>query len=138
MDRVRAALLFLTEVLTIFLAMEVATLPLRPLIQSAMQNALYAVLPHNFRIDWACTGVDEVLLLSAAIIAATDGWRKRAKRIIVGALLVELYNIIRIAVLSLYPSEVLHEILFRWGGLIVILAVFYLLTCKEYKQLSDN
>ncbi len=137
-EGLRRGVEFLAKTVASFVALELLLLPFREGITAALQNLLYSFLPHSFQISWECTALDEVLLLSSAIWWAGGEREERIRRIGIGAAAVEAYNLMRIAVLAYYPSETLHTILFRWGGFLLIVALFYLFENKEYKQGRDN
>ena len=127
------ALEFLFKTLGLFLLLELLTLPFRQNIVAALETTLYSFLPKTFVVEWACTGLDEVFLLASALWWSVESNRERVKKVVLGALAIEAYNIIRIAVLAYVPNEVLHDILFRWGGFVAILLTYYLLLGKAYK-----
>lgn len=132
------ALDFLFRTLALFLALELIFYPLRPYIVSSVRSALYAFLPRTFEVVWECTGLDEVFLLASAIWWSVKERKRRVKKIIVGAAILEAYNLGRIVFLAYNPNPFLHEILFRWGGFLVVLAAYYFLMDKEYKQEKGN
>ena len=137
-SRAEKGLEFLFKTLLLFLALELVTLPLRPYIVAALGSFLYAFLPKTFTVEWACTGLDEVFLLASALWWSVKKKEERIKKIIAGTILLEVYNLARIVILAYVPNETLHDILFRWGGFLIILLIYYLLLDKEYKQGRDN
>ncbi len=126
---------FTARVVITLLALEIITLPLRPVVTETLQNVLYNVLPDTFHISWECTALDEVFLLASAVWWAlwprTNGrtMGDRIKGVIVpiiaGTFVVELYNIIRIAILAYHPDPTLHTVLFRAGGYLVVLITYW-------------
>lgn len=121
------ALEFLFKTVVTFLLLEILVFPLRPIITKTVQIVLYAFLPNNFEVSWECTALDEVFLLSAALWWSGGSRKIKMKRVFIGALIIEIYNLIRIAILAYYPNELLHDILFRWGGFLTILGAYYIL-----------
>lgn len=132
------ALDFLFRTLALFLALELIFYPFRQYIVGSVRSALYAFLPRTFEVVWECTGLDEVFLLASAIWWSVKERKRRVKKIIVGAAILEAYNLGRIVFLAYNPNPFLHEILFRWGGFLVVLAAYYFLMDKEYKQEKGN
>jgi len=137
-SRTEKALEFLFKTLGLFLLLELVTLPLRPYIVAALESFLYSFLPKTFTVEWACTGLDEVFLLASALWWSVKNRTERIRKILLGSAILEIYNLARIAILAYVPDEVLHDILFRWGGFLLILLIYYLLLDKEYKQGRGN
>ncbi len=87
----------------------------------------------NANISWECTAIDETLLVLIAILL----WRRCICTTVgasLSALAVQVFNVLRIVVLSAYPDPLLHELLFRIGGyFVVIVAVsITLLACEKF------
>lgn len=117
-----------------FLFLEVLLLPFRQIIVDWFRGALGGRIPPNFSIVWECTAVDEVLLLASAIWWSGGKRGERLKKILIGSAVVEVYNAFRILVLVQFPDRLLHDILFRWGGFVVIIGTYYILCRQEYKH----
>ena len=137
-SRTEIALEFLFKTLGLFLLLELVTLLLRPYVVAALESLLYSFLPKTFVVEWACTGLDEVFLLSSALWWSVKNRIERIKKILLGSAILEVYNLARIVILAYLPSPTLHDILFRWGGFLLILLVYYFLLDKEYKQGRGN
>ncbi len=128
---------FTARVVLTLLLLEIVTMPARGYITETLQALLYRVLPNNFKISWECTALDEVFLLAAAlwwtVWPETKGCPLKSRLritmgpIIVGTAMVELYNVLRIAILAYHPDPLLHTVLFRVGGYIVVLLTYWVL-----------
>lgn len=128
---------FTARVVLTMLLLEIITMPARGYITETLQALLYRALPNNFDISWECTALDEVFLLTAAlwwtVWPDTKGYtimrrlRLTLVPIIIGAALLELYNILRIAILAYHPNNLLHTVLFRVGGYIAVLLTYWIL-----------
>ena len=107
-----------------FVALSFALMPFRPAILSFYAALIAWLGAGNVAIAWECTGLDETILAVVAILA----WRRNRctyAGAALSALAIQIYNVLRITILSAYPNPLLHEILFRLGGYIVILGAVY-------------
>jgi len=111
---------FLLRGLLYFLLLELLFLPLRESITALISP----LIPEGFSVGWECTALDEVFLFVAFVLAFPSE-KNKLPVILVGVFLIELYNIIRIIVLVNRPDPFLHELLFRWGGFLLVLLLFY-------------
>lgn len=121
------ALEFLAKTLITFLLLEALLFPFRQAITGAFAAVLHGWIPESFGVSWECTALDEVLLLASALWWSGGSARERAVKIMTGTAVVEAYNVARILLLARFPHPLLHDVLFRWGGFLVITATYYLL-----------
>ncbi len=115
----------LAKILAPFLAVEAILTPFKDQIASKINDAAHSVLPGNYEIVWACTGIDEVVLLASAIAGSPGTAKQKAAGILLTAAAFEAYNALRIYITSSHPDPLLHSILFRWGGFVLVLALFW-------------
>lgn len=128
----------LSRIVLLFILAEIVLLPLRSTIVDAYAGFLAKLGITGVRISWECTAVDETLLVLIAVLL----WRITKCTVagaVLSALAVQAFNVIRIAVLSVYPDPLLHEILFRAGGYIVVVTAVAvtLLTCEKFYKAGN-
>ena len=87
---------------------------------------------------WACSGADVSFILASAILVSPGHWRARWVGALVGLLLVQAMNVLRIMslyFLNLY-SETWFEFahLYLWQGLLMLDAVVLLLLWMRWEQ----
>ncbi len=114
----------LAIIVVAFVALSFALLPFRGPILSFYAALIAWLGAKNVAVAWECTGLDETVLAVIAILA----WRRNRctyAGALLAALAIQIYNVIRILILSAYPDPLLHEILFRLGGYVVILGAVY-------------
>ncbi len=114
---------FLLRGILLFLLLELFTLPLRETLTGAFRK----LIPSPYLAVWECTGFDEVFLLVSFLLALPGDLKKKAKVSIVGTVLLEAFNLLRIYLVVLTGSKLLHDILFRIGGFLLVLLLFYFL-----------
>ncbi|HIP74119.1 MAG TPA: exosortase/archaeosortase family protein [Euryarchaeota archaeon] len=127
------ALEFLFKTVFTFLFLEALLYPYRQPITEAFSEILRGKISGNYSVVWECTAIDEVLLLASALWWSGGPIRERVVSILLGAAAVWLYNVARIVILAHYPNQTLHDVLFRWGGFVIILGVYYALTRQRIK-----
>jgi exosortase/archaeosortase family protein len=116
----RDVYLFLLEGVVIFLFLEILLLPLRSPIVSLLQS----YLPAGFTAVWPCTGLDEVLLFLSFLFPYPSR-RSKLLPALLGVLIIEAYNVLRILIVIKTSSPLLHDLLFRWGGFLLVILLFY-------------
>ncbi len=112
---------FLLRGVLLFLFLELLTLPLR----GPLTGLLGSLLPPGFGAVWECTGLDEVFLFLSFLLAYPAPLKQKKRFLLLGPLVIELYNALRIALVVYTNSPLLHDILFRWGGFLLVLFLFY-------------
>ena len=105
----------------LFLLLELLFLPLRGYFVSVLQRAL----PPGYTAVWPCTGFDE-LFLFVSFLAPIKGGRRKLAVMVGGSLLIVIFNLLRIYTVVLTGNHLVHELLFRFGGFLFILLLFYL------------
>lgn len=86
-------------------------------------------------INFECTGVYVLLILFVFLLAYPAGWRDRLLGAALGAVALQLLNVVRIAVLvriaELQPAlfDYLHE--YVWQGLFLVLTIAYAMAWVE-------
>ncbi len=104
----------------LFLGLEVLFLPFRHHLVNMLQN----ILPAGYMAVWPCTGMDELFLYVSFLAPLRDNGRK-AWVMVGGSLLIVLFNFARIFVVVHAGSPLLHEVLFRVGGFVFILVLYF-------------
>ena len=122
-------LLFTLRGVLLLIVLELIFLPFRGLIVEMIER----VLPPGYSAVWACTGLDEVFLYVSFVLAYPSG-KKKLPYLVLGTLAIELYNALRIYITLLHPDPFLHEVLFRWGGFLLVLLLFFIV----FRRLSDR
>jgi exosortase/archaeosortase family protein len=100
----------------------------------------------SIRIVWGCTGIKQTSIFCATMICYFGPWRKKLWYIPLGCLILTIYNIIRIAFITILTSghpekfESLHDGIFRY---IYYTIIFLLWLCWEeliakIHQKNDN
>gem|GEM_PF-3684616 len=130
----------LAKILAPFLALEIIISPFRQKIAEWANSMAHAIIPGNYTIVWACTGIDELLLLASAIAATPTSWRTKLAGFFVMAAVFEGYNALRIWITTAHPDPLLHDVLFRWGGFLLVLVLFwgYVKYYKIRKRLVEH
>ncbi len=110
---------YIARVVTTIVLLELLTLPFRPLVE----ELLSPYIPEGFVMAWECTGIDESIVVFSAVYHAR-GLGNALK----GVAIVELYNVLRVITIILFPSPFLHDLLFRLGGfLVIVLTILFLI-----------
>ena len=117
---------FLLRGLIIFLILELLTYPLR----EPILDLLKGILPPPYVFSWECTGLDEVFLLISFIYALPGERKKKIRAIVLSSLLFEIFNVLRIILVVQTNNMFLHDVLFRVGGFLVVVALFYVFGIK--------
>lgn len=94
------------------------------------------------RIIEGCNSVSVIILFLAFIVAFSKGWKETLVFIIIGGLLIYIFNLIRIALLTLglyfYPQygDFMHEILFPLFiyGFVFFLWIFWVRHYQKSKK----
>ncbi len=138
--RVEDFLRALAKILAPFLAVEAIITPFRQKIAEWANGIAHAIIPGKYQIVWACTGIDELILLASAIAVTPTGWKTKAAGFLATAVLFEGYNVLRIWITASHPDPFLHDVLFRWGGFILVLLLFwgYVKYYKILKRLVEH
>ncbi len=97
------------------------------------QNPVIAVSGVNAEINSLCSGVFEIALIMAIVMASWDrSWKQRITGALGGALFVLLVNPLRIMIvlavghyLSWKAADLTHDILFRLSLLLIIIGYYY-------------
>jgi exosortase/archaeosortase family protein len=131
-DNSRLFVRALALILIPFLAVEIVLTPFKQTLAKHIDLWMHKILPGNYRVIWACTGIDEVLLLWMAILATPAPRKTKIVGGTVATILFEIYNVLRMWVVTAHPDPVLHDVLFRWGGFLLVLLLF-LAYVKYYK-----
>ena len=114
---------FLLRGVLLFLLLEVLTFPFRETITRLFEG----LIPSPYLAVWECTGLDEAFLLVSFLLALPGDPKKKATASVLGTLLLEAFNLFRIYIVVNTGSKLLHDVLFRIGGFLVVLLLFYFL-----------
>jgi exosortase H (IPTLxxWG-CTERM-specific) len=91
---------------------------------TTMRDAAFAVDVKN-----GCNGIEALILLVSAIVAFGGPWKKRLAGVLIGAIFIEVINLIRIA--TLFEIGKTHPALFEqfhlviWQSVIILLSVVF-------------
>ena len=98
-----------------------------------VQNAEYLHLPHStLKIEYACSGFNIIILLSAMILSINIKVYKRIMLILLTIIVIEVFNIIRIVslgwILENQPKwfDLMHDYIFT--GLLLMLSILVIST----------
>lgn len=114
---------FLLRGVLLFLLLEVLTFPFRETITRLFEG----LIPSPYLAVWECTGLDEVFLLVSFLLALPGDLKKKTTASVLGTLLLEAFNLFRIYIVVITGNKLLHDVLFRAGGFLVVLLLFYFL-----------
>lgn len=112
--------------------------------EEAVLNGAQLTSPHvNFEIVRGCEGMAGVLLMISAMGAYTMAWRERLKGVLLGIVLIYLFNLLRIV--GLYYMMRYHLGGFYFAHLfvgqsvtIVIVSVFFILWISRNSKRDEN
>ena len=125
MDKLNEFLRAVAKILGPFLIAEAIITPFKDKIAAWIDVHIHNIIPGNYHIIWACTGIDEVILLSSAIFATPAPPKKKIIGFALATAIFEAYNVLRIWITSNHPNPLLHDVLFRWGGFTLVLLLFW-------------
>ncbi len=124
-EKVEEFLRALAKILAPFLALEILVTPFKSSIAGWANTVAHAIIPGKYTIIWACTGIDELVLLASAIAVTPTDLKTKLMGFLVAAALFEGYNALRIWITAAHPVPLLHDVLFRWGGFLLVLLLFW-------------
>ena len=135
MGREKIAAKAVLRIVGAYVALELAILPFRQEILHSISEYIHNMVPGTYDIVWPCTAVDEILLLTAATLATPTNIGAKIAWSVVGSLIIWAYNVARISLTLKYMSPFLHDILFRLGGFVLVLGIYwaFLESNKRYK-----
>lgn len=118
-------------------------------IQKHFSQPAYKVLVHHkyvARIVEGCNAFSVIILFASFIVAFSSTWKKTLVFILVGAILIYVLNIFRIALLTLglfyYPKskELLHDVVFPLViyGVVFILWIFWVFKFYNAKTIDNE
>ena len=96
-----------------------------------------------------CTGIYEMLIFAAAVLAFPTDWIRKAMGIFLGCPLIYLFNVLRIAVLMLvgryWPSQFDFMHLYFWQATMIVMItsvwllwIVFVVRDREHKERSAN